>query len=248
MRAGALGVDAEEVALRRGSACADVSAPSAARRAGPVDRHLAGAGEELLLEPALDARGGEVLRLRDERHPPRQRERHEQPVGVRQVVAGQDRGALVGDVLGTLGVRAEDQPQERAEGDPLQEPVEHRRPPPCCSPSTPGAPATPEPRAPPVRPVRGRRDDPVAPGCTRPRRSHRPPPEQEHPWPSPPTAEPFFAAADPDAPTAGAVGVLLVHGFTGSPASMRPWGEYLAGQGYAVAVPRLPGHGTTWQE
>ena len=29
---------------------------------------------------------------------------------------------------------------------------------------------------------------------------------------------------------------------------MRPWGEYLAEQGYAVSVPRLPGHGTTWQD
>lgn len=44
------------------------------------------------------------------------------------------------------------------------------------------------------------------------------------------------------------VGVLLCHGFTGSPASMRPWGEHLAAQGFAVEVPRLPGHGTTWEE
>jgi carboxylesterase len=44
------------------------------------------------------------------------------------------------------------------------------------------------------------------------------------------------------------VGVLLLHGFTGSPASMRPWGEYLATQGYAVEVPLLPGHGTRWQD
>ena len=44
------------------------------------------------------------------------------------------------------------------------------------------------------------------------------------------------------------VGVLLSHGFTGSPASMRPWGEFLGQHGYAVEVPRLPGHGTTWQE
>jgi carboxylesterase len=29
---------------------------------------------------------------------------------------------------------------------------------------------------------------------------------------------------------------------------MRPWGEHLAAAGYAVEVPRLPGHGTTWQE
>ena len=44
------------------------------------------------------------------------------------------------------------------------------------------------------------------------------------------------------------IGVLLSHGFTGSPASMRPWGEFLAQHGYAVAVPRLPGHGTTVEE
>jgi len=44
------------------------------------------------------------------------------------------------------------------------------------------------------------------------------------------------------------VGVLLSHGFTGSPASMRPWAEYLHEQGYAVSVPRLPGHGTVWQD
>ncbi len=40
------------------------------------------------------------------------------------------------------------------------------------------------------------------------------------------------------------VGVLLVHGFTGSPASMRPWAEYLNQKGYTVRVPLLPGHGT----
>ncbi len=45
-----------------------------------------------------------------------------------------------------------------------------------------------------------------------------------------------------------AVGVLLSHGFTGSPRAMRPFGEHLAALGYGVAVPRLPGHGTTWQE
>lgn len=46
----------------------------------------------------------------------------------------------------------------------------------------------------------------------------------------------------------GSIGVLLVHGFTGSPASMRPWGEYLAAQGLTVVCPRLPGHGTRWQD
>ena len=46
----------------------------------------------------------------------------------------------------------------------------------------------------------------------------------------------------------GPTGVLLCHGFTGSPASMRPWGEQLAAAGLSVTIPRLPGHGTTWQE
>lgn len=44
------------------------------------------------------------------------------------------------------------------------------------------------------------------------------------------------------------IGVLLSHGFTGSPASMRPWGEFLSQHGYTVSVPRLPGHGTTVEE
>ncbi len=43
-------------------------------------------------------------------------------------------------------------------------------------------------------------------------------------------------------------GVVVVHGFTGSPRSVRPWGEHLADAGYSVEVPRLPGHGTQWQE
>jgi carboxylesterase len=44
------------------------------------------------------------------------------------------------------------------------------------------------------------------------------------------------------------IGVLLSHGFTGSPASMRPWGEHLGALGYGVVVPLLPGHATTWQD
>lgn len=62
-----------------------------------------------------------------------------------------------------------------------------------------------------------------------------------------PLAEPYVADGDTESPR-GRVGILLSHGFTGSPASMKPWAEYLASQGYAVSVPRLPGHGTTWQE
>ena len=40
------------------------------------------------------------------------------------------------------------------------------------------------------------------------------------------------------------IGVVLVHGYTGSPSSMRPWAEYLNQKGYTVRVPLLPGHGT----
>jgi carboxylesterase len=29
---------------------------------------------------------------------------------------------------------------------------------------------------------------------------------------------------------------------------MRPWAQQLAGEGFTVSAPRLPGHGTTWQE
>ena len=56
-----------------------------------------------------------------------------------------------------------------------------------------------------------------------------------------PGAEPFFQAG-------GNTGVLLCHGFTGSPASLRPWADHLAAAGLTVSLPRLPGHGTTWQD
>lgn len=44
------------------------------------------------------------------------------------------------------------------------------------------------------------------------------------------------------------IGIAMCHGFTGSPLSLLPWAEYLAGQGYAVSVPLLPGHGTDWRQ
>jgi carboxylesterase len=56
-----------------------------------------------------------------------------------------------------------------------------------------------------------------------------------------PDAEPYFGGSGPN-------GVLLCHGFTGSPRSMRPWAEHLEADGFRVSLPRLPGHGTTWQE
>ncbi|WP_270889121.1 alpha/beta hydrolase [Pedococcus sp. 5OH_020] len=54
--------------------------------------------------------------------------------------------------------------------------------------------------------------------------------------------------AEPYSHDGSGTGVLLVHGFTGTPQGMRPWGEHLAAQGYTVRVPRLPGHGTTWRD
>jgi carboxylesterase len=54
--------------------------------------------------------------------------------------------------------------------------------------------------------------------------------------------------AEPYSHRGGPIGVLLCHGFTGSPGSLRPWAEYLAAEGLTVSLPRLPGHGTTWQE
>jgi carboxylesterase len=54
-------------------------------------------------------------------------------------------------------------------------------------------------------------------------------------------AEPFLLPG-------GKRGVLLVHGFTGSPAQMRLLGDYLQARGYTVFGPRLCGHGTTVEE
>ncbi|HET6562737.1 MAG TPA: alpha/beta fold hydrolase [Marmoricola sp.] len=60
--------------------------------------------------------------------------------------------------------------------------------------------------------------------------------------------EPFTASGAAGGPDGTRTGVLLSHGFTGTPSSMRPWAEFLNEQGYAVSVPLLPGHATRWQE
>ena len=56
-----------------------------------------------------------------------------------------------------------------------------------------------------------------------------------------PEAEPFAADGGP-------VGAVLCHGLTGMPGSLREWGAALADAGLTVRIPRLPGHGTTWQD
>ncbi len=46
----------------------------------------------------------------------------------------------------------------------------------------------------------------------------------------------------------GPVGILLLHGFTGNPASLRRIGEWLAARGHAVSCPLYPGHGRDWRD
>jgi carboxylesterase len=58
----------------------------------------------------------------------------------------------------------------------------------------------------------------------------------------------ILPGAEPFAADGGEVGVVLSHGFTGSPQSLRPWAEHLAAAGLTVRLPRLPGHGTRWQD
>jgi carboxylesterase len=56
-----------------------------------------------------------------------------------------------------------------------------------------------------------------------------------------PSPEPFSAPGGPH-------GVLVLHGFTGNPSSMRGVAEALAAAGVAVELPLLPGHGTTVED
>jgi carboxylesterase len=46
----------------------------------------------------------------------------------------------------------------------------------------------------------------------------------------------------------GPNGALVLHGFTGTPISMRPLADALAEAGFAVEMPRLPGHGTSLED
>ncbi|MEV0639813.1 alpha/beta fold hydrolase [Streptomyces sp. NPDC050619] len=59
---------------------------------------------------------------------------------------------------------------------------------------------------------------------------------------------PVLPGAEPFRHEGGEAGVLLCHGFTGSPQSLRPWAEYLAERGLTVSLPLLPGHGTRWED
>lgn len=56
-----------------------------------------------------------------------------------------------------------------------------------------------------------------------------------------PEARPLFHEGGP-------AGALVVHGFTGSPATMRPVADAFVDAGFTVSLPRLPGHGTTIED
>jgi carboxylesterase len=56
-----------------------------------------------------------------------------------------------------------------------------------------------------------------------------------------PGAEAFSASNGPN-------GVLVLHGLTGNPGSMRPLAEAFADAGFSVDLPLLPGHGTSVED
>ena len=58
-----------------------------------------------------------------------------------------------------------------------------------------------------------------------------------------------LAGCEPwSSPGGGPHGVLVLHGFTGSPVSMRPLAEAFAAAQFTVELPRLPGHGTAVED
>ncbi|HET9443219.1 MAG TPA: alpha/beta fold hydrolase, partial [Acidimicrobiales bacterium] len=59
------------------------------------------------------------------------------------------------------------------------------------------------------------------------------------------TTSEILPGAEPFAADGGVNGVLVLHGLTSTPQSMRGLGEALAAAGLTVEVPLLPGHGTT---
>ena len=56
------------------------------------------------------------------------------------------------------------------------------------------------------------------------------------------------ASASASATAGRRAGVLVLHGFSGNPSSVRGLAQAFAGAGYHVELPRLPGHGTSIDE
>jgi carboxylesterase len=59
---------------------------------------------------------------------------------------------------------------------------------------------------------------------------------------------PIIPGAEPWSSEGGSHGVLVLHGFTGNPQSMRPLAEAVAKAGFTVDLPLLPGHGTALED
>jgi len=55
----------------------------------------------------------------------------------------------------------------------------------------------------------------------------------------------ILPGAEPQSWAGGPSGALVIHGFTGSPQSMRPLAEAFAAAGFTTELPLLPGHGTS---
>jgi carboxylesterase len=62
------------------------------------------------------------------------------------------------------------------------------------------------------------------------------------------SAFPVLPGAEAWSASGGPAGALVVHGFTGSPQSMRGLAEAFASAGFTVELPRLPGHGTSVED
>jgi carboxylesterase len=60
-----------------------------------------------------------------------------------------------------------------------------------------------------------------------------------------PDGKEIIAGCEPWSAAGGPHGVLVLHGFTGNPQSMRGLAEAFAAAGFAVELPLLPGHGTS---
>src|SRR5688572_23918241 len=59
---------------------------------------------------------------------------------------------------------------------------------------------------------------------------------------------PIMEGAEPQSWPGGPDGILVIHGFTGNPQSLRPLAQRFAEVGYAVELPLLPGHGTAIED
>ena len=59
---------------------------------------------------------------------------------------------------------------------------------------------------------------------------------------------PILAGAEPFSVKGGPIGIVVLHGYTGNPDSMRPLAAALAAAGHAVELPLLPGHGTSVED